>query len=286
MRSSTSVRAASRVLLGGAQVAEPEPAPGPAEPLPGRVCSPAGLQRRPWLARLGRALAEDRFVVHYQPIVSLASGEVAHYEALVRLADDAGGLIAPACFLPAAERYGLVCQIDRMVVEKVLARLARGGDARVAVNLSALSVTDPGMLDDIRRRLARHRVAPQRLLIELTETASIASMERARDFCLGARALGCELALDDFGSGFGAFHYLKHLPFGFLKIDGGFIRALPSSPRDQLVVKALVAMARGMGMRTIAELVENDATLRLLARFGVDYAQGFHVGRPAAALSA
>jgi EAL domain-containing protein (putative c-di-GMP-specific phosphodiesterase class I) len=248
------------------------------------VCSPAGLQRRTWLARLRRALAEDRFVVHYQPIVSLAGGEVAHYEALVRLADEAGGLTAPGCFLPAAERYGLVCEIDRMVVEKVLARLSLGGDASVAVNLSALSVTDTGMLEDIRRRLARHRVRPERLLIEVTETASIASMDRARDFCLGARALGCELALDDFGSGFGAFHYLKHLPFRYLKIDGGFIRALPNSPRDQLVVKALVAMSRGMGMRTIAELVEDHATLRMLTRFGVDYAQGFYLGRPAPVL--
>jgi EAL domain-containing protein (putative c-di-GMP-specific phosphodiesterase class I) len=247
---------------------------------------PVGDAPAPWLARLRRALAEDRFVVHYQPIVSLAGGEVAHYEALVRLGDDAGGLIAPACFLPAAERFGLICQIDRMVIEKVLARLGRSGEARVAVNLSALSLTDPGMLAYIRRRLARHRVRPERLLIEVTETASIASMDRARDFCLGARALGCELALDDFGSGFGAFHYLKHLPFGFLKIDGGFIGALPSSPRDQLVVKALVAMARGMGMGTIAELVEDDATLRLLGRFGVDYAQGFHLGRPSAALPA
>jgi EAL domain-containing protein (putative c-di-GMP-specific phosphodiesterase class I) len=286
MRSSTSPQAPARVFLGVAPATAPARAHAPARPLPARVCSPAGLQRRPWLARLRRALAEDRFVVHYQPIVSLAGGEPAHYEALVRLADDARGLIAPACFLPAAERYGLVCELDRMVLEKVLARLARGGETSVAVNLSALSLTDAGMLAHIRRALARHRVCPERLLIEVTETASIASMERARGFCLGARALGCELALDDFGSGFGAFHYLKHLPFRFLKIDGGFIRTLPSSPRDQLVVKALVAMARGMGMRTIAELVENDATVRLLERFGVDYAQGFHLGRPAAVLPA
>jgi EAL domain-containing protein (putative c-di-GMP-specific phosphodiesterase class I) len=247
-------------------------------------CSPAGLHRRPWLARLRRALAEDLFVLHYQPIVSLTDGRVSHYEALVRLADEPDGrLVAPARFLPAAERYGLIRDIDRMVLDKVAALL--GGEhgelgVGIAVNLSALSVTDRGMLAYIERRLALHRADPSRLVIELTETASISDMERAKAFCAGAQALGCAIALDDFGAGFGSFHYLKHLPFRYLKIDGDFIRGLPSSPSDQLVVKALVAVVRGMGRRTIAEFVGDEPTMSLLRNYGVDYAQGFEVGRP------
>jgi EAL domain-containing protein (putative c-di-GMP-specific phosphodiesterase class I) len=248
------------------------------------VCSPAGLHRRPWLGRLRRALKEDLFVLHYQPIVSLVDDCVSHYEALLRLADEPGGrLIAPGRFLPAAERYGLIRDIDRMVLEKVIHLLgAEHGlhGVSVAVNLSALSVTDGSLLAHIERQLALYGVDPGRLVIEITETAAISNMARARAFCVGVQALGCEVALDDFGAGFGSFQYLKHLPFSYLKIDGDFIRALPDSPKDQLVVKALVGVTRGMGRRTIAEFVSDEATIELLRDYGVDYAQGFEVGRP------
>ena len=251
-------------------------------------CSPAGLQRRAWLGRLRRALAREELVLHYQPIVSLRDGRVSHHEALVRLTDGPHGrLLAPASFLPAAERYGLIGDIDRMVLAKVAAVLAdRGGSrgarggARIAVNLSALSVSDARMLPHIERLLARHRVSPARLVIELTETASISDMEQAQAFCAGAQALGCAVALDDFGTGFGALHYLKHLRFSYLKIDGGFISSLTRSRHDQLVVRALVGLARGMGFSTIAEFVRDRPTLELLRELGVDYAQGFHLGRP------
>jgi EAL domain-containing protein (putative c-di-GMP-specific phosphodiesterase class I) len=252
-------------------------------------CSPAGLHRRPWLGRLRRALAEDLFVLHYQPIVSLKYGRVSHYEALVRLSDGpTGRLVAPGLFLPAAERYGLIRDIDRMVLRKVIGLLAdrrsaseRGGHGvSIAMNISALSVTDRGMLDEIERRLALSGVDPSRLIIEVTETASISDMERARAFCAGVQALGCAIALDDFGAGFGSFQYLKQLPFRYLKIDGDFIRGLPGSLNDQLVVKALVGVVRGMGRRTIAEFVGDEATMSLLRSYGVDYAQGFEVGRP------
>jgi EAL domain-containing protein (putative c-di-GMP-specific phosphodiesterase class I) len=252
--------------------------------LAGGFCSPAGLHRRPWLGRLRRALAEDLFVLHYQPIVSLRDGRVSHYEALLRLADEpGGGLVAPSRFLPAAERYGLIRDIDRMVLAKVAALLGGGHgerDARVAVNLSALSVTDGGMLAHIERQLRARGVDAARLVIEVTETAAISDMERAKAFCAGVQALGCAVALDDFGAGFGSFQYLKHLPFRYLKIDGDFIRGLTGSPKDQLVVKALVGVARGMGSRTIAEFVGDEPTMRLLREYGVDYAQGFEVGRP------
>jgi EAL domain-containing protein (putative c-di-GMP-specific phosphodiesterase class I) len=249
------------------------------------LSSPAGLHRRPWLARLRRALAEDLFVLHYQPIVSLRDGSVSHYEALVRLADELDGeLVAPGRFLPAAERYGLIREIDRMVLDKVTALLAgEHGEqgVRVAINCSSLSITDGEMLAQIERQLALAQVDPARLVIEVTETAAISDMALARAFCVGVQALGCAVALDDFGAGFGSFQYLKHLPFQYLKIDGDFIRSLPTSPNDQLVVKALVELARGMGKQTIAEFVGDEATIELLREYGVDYAQGFEVGRPA-----
>jgi EAL domain-containing protein (putative c-di-GMP-specific phosphodiesterase class I) len=289
MLSSTTTHATPRLLLWP----EESPAQGRHRRLldPRAVvdgfCSPAGLHRRPWLARLRRALAEDLFVLHFQPIVSLRDGRVAHHEALLRLDDDPDGrLIAPGSFLPAAERYALVREIDRMVLGKVAALLAaeQGEHGErppsIAMNVSALSVTDGEMLSEIKRELAHHRVDPARLVIEVTETAAISDMARARDFCAGVQALGCAIALDDFGAGFGSFQYLKRLPFSYLKIDGDFIRGLPGSRTDQLVVEALVAVAAGMGRRTIAEFVGDEATMSMLRDMGVDYAQGFEVGRP------
>ncbi len=253
------------------------------------LSSPAGLHRRPWLARLRRALEEDLFVLHYQPIMSLEDRSVSHYEALVRLADEpGGGLVAPGRFLPAAERYGLIREIDRMVLGKVTALLADRGctgeqgehGVRIAINCSSLSITDGDMLDQIERSLVLARVDPAQLMIEVTETAAISDMARARAFCAGVQALGSAVALDDFGAGFGSFQYLKHLPFQYLKIDGDFVRGLPDSPQDQVVVKALVELACGMGKQTIAEYVEDAATMELLHDYGVDFAQGFEVGRP------
>jgi EAL domain-containing protein (putative c-di-GMP-specific phosphodiesterase class I) len=243
---------------------------------------------RPWLARLRRALHGGLFVLHFQPIVSVSDRRVSHHEALLRLADEPdGSLVAPARFLPAAERYGLIREIDRMVVEEVAAML--GGEldrgARIAVNMSAVSVTDATMLSYLERRLEWHGVDPSRLVIEVTETAAISDMDRAKAFCAGALALGCEVALDDFGAGFGSFQYLKHLPFSYLKIDGDFIRLLPVSRTDQLVVRALAGVVRGMGRRTIAEFVGDEMTLSMLHSYGVDYAQGFEVGRPQPTLS-
>ncbi len=253
-------------------------------PIGGGFSTSAGLHQRPWLGRLRRALREDLFVLHYQPIVSLQQGTVSHYEALIRLADDPDGALTPPCdFLPAAERYGLIQEIDRMVVSKVVALIGdelADREARVALNLSALSITDRGMLAHIEHELIRRQVDPERLIIEVTETAAISDMGRAQSFCEGVHTLGSSVALDDFGAGFGSFQYLKQLPFRYLKIDGDFIRTLPSSHKDQLVVQALVGLARGMGKQTIAEYVGDEPTMCLLREYGVDYAQGFEVGRP------
>lgn len=250
----------------------------------GAFSSQAGLHPRPWLARLRHALAEGLFVLHYQPIICLEDGTVSHHEALLRLADDCEGqLVAPGSFLPAAERYGLVRQIDRMVLAEAIylmgAELA-DRSTPVAVNLSALSVTAEGTLAHIQRLLASCEVDPRRLILEVTETAAISDMGRASEFCRGVQCLGCAVALDDFGAGFGSFRYLKRLSFDYLKIDGDFVRALPRSHKDQLVVQALVRVAQGMGKRTIAEYVGGQETIALLRSYGVDYAQGFAIGRP------
>jgi EAL domain-containing protein (putative c-di-GMP-specific phosphodiesterase class I) len=252
--------------------------------------SSAGLHGGHWPARLRRALDRERFELHYQPIVALRDGRVSHYEALLRLADDPGGaLLAPGAFLPAAERYGLISEIDRMVLARVARMLGRDpsmAGVTIAINVSALSVTDPSMLGFIARTLARHELAPGRLAIEITETAAISDMDSARRFCAGVLELGCGLALDDFGAGFGSFQYLKQLPFSHLKIDGGFIRELPTSRTDQLVVRALARIVRGMGRETIAEFVGDERTIAMLRSYEVDYAQGFQIGMPAPFLEA
>ncbi len=295
MLSSTCSDARPRVFLKRPAGARQGPGPGllGTRSLQDDFCSPAGLHRRPWLERLRRALAAELFVRHYQPIVSLADGRVSHYEALLRLADEPdGSLVAPGQFLPAAERYGLIREIDRMVLTRVAALLgcADPGEPRrvpaasIAMNVSALSVSDGDTLTHMRGLLSGQGIDSSRLVIEITETAAISDMARARAFCAGVRALGCAIALDDFGAGFGSFQYLKHLPFDYLKIDGDFIHALPRSHTDQLVVKALVGVVQGLGRETIAEFVGDTQTLGMLREFGVDYAQGFVVGRPRPAL--
>jgi EAL domain-containing protein (putative c-di-GMP-specific phosphodiesterase class I) len=243
------------------------------------------------LARLRRALAADLFVLHFQPIISLAGRRVAHHEALVRLADDPSGtLLGPAGFLPTAERGGLIGEIDRWVLEKVAELLGAGGEALagegIAANVSALSASDPSMLADLARLLDRYEVDPSLLVIEITETAAIHDIDAARSFCAGVLELGCEVALDDFGAGYGGFQYLRELPFTYLKIDGEFIRRLPQSRVDQLIVQALSGLASGMGRRTVAECVGDEQTLTLLREYGVDFAQGFALGRPRPLLAA
>lgn len=250
--------------------------------------SVAGVHTCRWIARLREAIDRRAFVLHYQPIVSLHDGRVSHYEALLRLADGPNGeLTAPGSFLPAAEACGLIVEIDRLVIDEAISLLSAELSDRstpVAVNLSALSVCAEGTLRHVERLLARYGVAPERLIFEVTETAAMKDMERARAFCTEVRRLGCAVALDDFGSGFGSFRYLKRLPFDYLKIDGDFVRGLTRCRDDQLVVQALVRVAKGMGKRTIAEFVGDGETMQLLRSYGVDHGQGFGIGRPCAPL--
>lgn len=231
------------------------------------------------LGEIRRAFEEDRFELHAQPIIDLATGETVQRELLIRMRGADGELVAPGAFLPAAEKHGAIRDIDRWVLARG-ADLAAGG-VDVEINISAASIGDPGLVADIERELARTGADPARLVFEITETALIAETAVAVTLAERLRRLGCRFALDDFGSGYGGFHYLKHLPMDFLKIDREFIRDARASVADQHVIRAIVGLARGFGLQTIAEGVEDQETLDLLRELGVGHAQGFLIGRPA-----
>jgi diguanylate cyclase (GGDEF)-like protein/PAS domain S-box-containing protein len=230
-----------------------------------------------WVERIRAALEEDRFVLYGQPIVELRSGAVVRHELLIRMLDEEGRLVMPGEFLPVAERFGLMREIDRWVVREGL-RVAAGGRA-VSINLSAHSIGDGKILAELRAALAGG-LRPERVLFEITETAAMENMQEAREFTDELLALGCELALDDFGTGFGSFTYLKYLPARYLKIDMEFVREMARNETDRQVVDAITKVAHSLGKLTIAEGVEDAETMRALREFGVDVAQGFHLGRP------
>jgi diguanylate cyclase (GGDEF)-like protein/PAS domain S-box-containing protein len=238
-----------------------------------------------WAERIREALEEDRFTLYAQPIVELSSGEVRQHELLLRMLDEQGDVIPPAAFIGIAERFDLMQEIDRWVVARAIRymgeRRRAGRELVFEVNISGSSTGDPELLRIIERELQLCDVDPVNLVLEVTETTAVANIPRAQQFAARLAELGCRFALDDFGAGFGSFYYLKHLPFDLLKIDGEFVRSCTSSQTDQLLIRAAVDIARGLGKKTIAEYVGDDETLELLRRLGVDYAQGFHIGQPA-----
>ncbi len=235
-----------------------------------------------WLERIRGALADDRLVLHAQPIRNLRTGEIGQHELLLRMLGDDGELIPPGAFLPLAERFGLTPEIDRWVTERAIELLAAdpGGTRALEVNLSGPSLNDTTLLRLVEERIARLEVDPRRLIFEVTETAAVANIPLARRFAERLMALGCRFALDDFGAGFGSFYYLKHLPFDYLKIDGEFVAGCLANRTDQLVIEAVVRIARGLGKETIAEFVETPELEEFLREQGIDHAQGFHIGRP------
>ncbi|MEK7758434.1 MAG: bifunctional diguanylate cyclase/phosphodiesterase, partial [Pseudomonadota bacterium] len=258
-----------------------------------------------WSARLQEALKSDRFVLHYQPIAplrgldpALLSDEgcrcgadelmedgVLHGEALVRLADGAV-VIQPNAFLPTAERFGLMPQIDLWVIRHVIAQLAelqgRGTRACISVNLSGHTLADERLVPEVMDLLARHKVDPRSIIFEITETNAIANIEAAQRLIGELREHGCRFALDDFGSGFSSFHHLRHLPVDFVKIDGQFVRGMVQNPDDRAIVMSINDIAHSLGKRTVAEFVENREILELLIECGVDYAQGNYISLPRA----
>jgi diguanylate cyclase (GGDEF)-like protein len=231
-----------------------------------------------WADRIREAIDRQRIVVYAQPIFDLRRECVAREELLVRMLDDNDDVIPPSSFLPTAERMGLITEIDRLVLSKAI-ELA-GRSQPIAVNVSGASLSDPRLIADVRAAIG-DGLNPAWLDFEITETAAISNMEHARTFALAVTEMGCGLGLDDFGTGFSSFSYLKELPIQHLKIDIEFIRELPSSPTDQRLVQALVQFAKAFGQETVAEGIENSETLALVRAFEVDYAQGFHIGEPA-----
>jgi PAS domain S-box-containing protein len=232
-----------------------------------------------WLARIREALEDDRFLLHAQPIIDLASGETVQHELLIRMLDEQGGLVPPGLFLPVAEQYGLIREIDRWVIRQG-AQLAAHGNP-IELNISAESLGDPGLYDVVERELQAAGADPRLVVIEITETALLKNEDVAQTFIERVAALGCRVALDDFGTGYGGFTYVKRLPVDYLKIDIEFVRDLPRSPASQHVVRAIVGLARDFGQQTVAEGVEDQQTLQMLRDYGVDYAQGYAIGRPA-----
>ena len=242
------------------------------------------LDKLAWVGRIEDALSNQRFVLHAQPILELATGQVVQRELLIRMRRPEGagepGLVPPECFLPIAEEFGLIMEIDRWVIDRS-AELAATG-LPVELNVSGRSISDPRLVDHIEAALERTGADPQMLVFEITETTLINDDRSARSFVAKLHGLGCKIALDDFGTGYGGFTYLKQLPIDFLKIDVEFVSDLLYNPASRTVVQAIVKLAEGFGLKTVAEGVESGDTMDALRELDVDYVQGYHIGRPAA----
>jgi diguanylate cyclase (GGDEF)-like protein/PAS domain S-box-containing protein len=243
-------------------------------------------QRVLWEDRIKQALRDERFVMHYQPILDIHKNTISHYEALVRMQGDNGNLIPPVEFIEVAEKSGFINELDQYIVRTVINRwaalMAEGKQCKVAINLSGLSMNDESLLQLLQDLFMQYPDLPSQVIFEITETAAVADFSLAREFIETVRAMGCAFSLDDFGVGFSSFYYLKHLPVDYVKIDGSFIRNLADSPDDQIFVRALAEVARGFGKLTVAEFVGDERSLALLRSYGVDYAQGYFVGKPSA----
>ena len=237
-----------------------------------------------WSRRIREAIEHNRFALACQPIVSSQSGEVESFEVLIRMLDDDNGMILPGGFLPSAERFSLSADIDRWVIVNAIETLAAQRritpNLRYALNLSGQTLTQPSVCDLIIDRLKATGLDPAALTFEVTETVAIADMAVAETFLCKLQEIGCRTALDDFGSGMSSFAYLRDLPVDLVKIDGRFVKNLAANPVDQAMVKAMNEIAHALGKQTVAEFVESEDSLILLKSFGVDYVQGYHLGRP------
>jgi diguanylate cyclase (GGDEF)-like protein/PAS domain S-box-containing protein len=238
------------------------------------------------LAQLRHAIANGRFVLHAQPIRPLAADGDGppRYELLLRMLRDGGELIMPGDFLHDAERHGLITEIDEWVLGEAIRMLAqRSRDGRpvaLAVNVSAATMNRPEIGDLVVSELSAAGIAPELLTVELSETGRSSDLPLSREFARRLHEGGCRLSLDDFGAAFATLQFVKHIPFDFIKIDGEYIRELPSSPADQLIVKAVAEIVHGFGAQVVAEFVGSQETVELLSGFGVSYGQGYFLGHP------
>ena len=238
-----------------------------------------------WVQRIRRSLAEDRFCLYHQEIRSLKGTGRGLREILVRMVDDSGDHLAPGGFIPIAEHHDLASLIDRWVVRHSLSLLEQNGEwvlggGRVSINLSGQSLGDEVFREDILAYLETSSVDSNRIFFEITETTAVANLSRALHFIDAVKDMGCRFILDDFGSGFSSFAYLRNLPVDFLKIDGEFVRSMESDPIRRAMVTSINQVAQVMGIETIAEWVETEATYDMLRELGVDYVQGYWLHRP------
>lgn len=240
-----------------------------------------------WVARINRALEEDRFFLRYQLIERLAKRKkpLKRFEVLISMRDESGVALLPGSFLPAAERYNLMPLIDRWVVRKSFDWLENNIAEQdsldfISINLSGASITDVFFLEFIQAELEKHSFAPAKVCFEITETAAIEQMHKAIYFVEQIKKIGCRFALDDFGSGMASFTYLKYLPINFIKIDGSFVHDITRNPLSREIVESIHKIARVMRIATIAEHAEDQETLEVLNTIGVDYVQGYIIARP------
>ena len=236
-----------------------------------------------WVSRIHLGLEKKQFVLYIQRMESLVEGAELHCELLIRMQDLDGTLYPPGYFLPAAERYHLMPKIDRWVVGEALSIIGRKGDNFpyvCAINLSGQTFSEEGFLEYVVDQIKQHAVNPRRICFEITETAVIANLNKARQFMQTLREIGCRFSLDDFGSGLSSFAYLKNLDVDFLKIDGMFVKAIISSKVDRAMVESINNVGHVMGLHTIAEFAESDEIIEILKEIGVDYAQGYAVAKP------
>ncbi|OOG22992.1 GGDEF domain-containing protein [Thioalkalivibrio denitrificans] len=250
-----------------------------------RNTAAAMVARMTWSSRIAQALERGLLELHFQGIYHTRDGSLSHLESLVRMRDpmDEGRLVMPNQFIPVAEKTGQILEIDRWVIQRSIERLAAHPKlSALSVNISARSLDDATLPQFIDDELRRQKVEPKRFIIELTETAAVVEMQDAQRFIEALQHTGCLICLDDFGSGFSTFAYLKYLNIQILKIDGMFIRDLPNNRDNQAFVKAMIDVARGLDKVTVAEFVEDGDTLKMLREFGVDMAQGYHLDRPSA----
>jgi EAL domain-containing protein (putative c-di-GMP-specific phosphodiesterase class I) len=238
-----------------------------------------------WVGRINQALAEDRFCLYAQPIVALDGGNSINYELLIRMLGEQGEIIPPGAFLPAAERYNLIEKVDAWVVSHICALLAEHPIFcekvnSISINLSGSSLTNQNFLESILSTFKDAGVSPSMVCFEVTETVAVSNLDSAIHFIQTLKESGFSFALDDFGSGISSFGYLKNLPLDYLKIDGMFIKNIIEDPIDFAMVKSINEIGHLMGIKTIAEYVENDEIKVMLTAIGVDYGQGYGLGKP------
>jgi len=240
-----------------------------------------------WVAQIREALKQNNFMLYQQPIVHVVKDTSIqpHYEILLRLSDDNGNLVTPLTFLGAAELYGLVTEIDNWVLKNTFAWMVENENnsqpfAQIAINLSGQSLSNKAFLDKVVTLISESGVNTEKVCFEITETTAIANLDLATKFIHVLKGMGCHFALDDFGSGMSSFSYLKNLPVDYLKIDGSYVCDLVNDPIDRAMVTAVNQIGHAMGIETIAEFVEDQATLGALAAIGVDFAQGYGIARP------